>query len=230
MCIAKITTFWKSSLVTAFTSSSNFVVPTVTKTAILEGGAKTTIVQPTGHIIMVRLMSIPLLQKSSRLTRWTQPLRNAIDDYMQVAKDTRESVKSHPYRFTIMCLIGGALTAMWLKNPDHHSYTEEVLCYSNEISQCSEHTRNKEAHRYVSDVINKQCTGLLCHINLGVLSVVITTPSYKECYIYPQRCSYLQPKWNDYWTRIVDIGFWNQWWFLKKQMTNFDINEDESSE
>ena len=182
---------------------------------------------------MVKLMTIPLFQLSrtnSRLARWTQPLRNAADDYLHVAKDSGEYIKTHPYKFTIMCVIGGALSAMWFKNPNNHSYKDEVLCYSNEISQCSKQTRNKESHRYISDIINKQCTGLLQHVNLGFLSIVITRPNYKECYVYPQRCSYLQPKWTDYLTRIVDVGFWNQWWILKKQMADFDINEDNLSE
>ena len=159
-----------------------------------------------------------------RLERWSRPLRNAFNDYVYVAKDVGVYIKTHPFKFSIMCVAASALAVLWVKNPDINEYREEILCYSNEISQCSEQTRNPDAHKYITNLINMHCTGLLQHVNLGFLTLVLKRPNYRDCLSYPQRCSYLQPKWWEYHNRILDVGFWGQWWALKKRMIDFDIN------
>ena len=54
----------------------------------------------------------------------------------------------------LMCLTGCGASAMWIKNPEMNGFIEEVLDYSNEISQCSELTRNKAAQNYLQNLIN----------------------------------------------------------------------------
>ena len=136
-------------------------------------------------------------------------------------------MKTHPFKTSLMCVAGVAMTMMWKKNPDTHTYTDEVLWYSNEISQCSQQTRNQDAHTYISDIVNMKCTGRLQHVDLGFFSVVVERPFSEGCHTYSETCTYLQPRWSDYWNRVVDVGFWNRWWILKQQMADFDVNEDD---
>ena len=179
-----------------------------------------------GLLRIPRILRLP--KGASRyLDRWTGPLRNVLSDYTYVAKDTGVYIKKHPIRFMLMCLTGCGASAMWIKNPEMNGFIEEVLDYSNEISQCSELTRNKAAQNYLQNLIMMHHTGLIRYLNLGICSLIIMNSNYKDCHNFSEKCEYLQPKWWEFHDSLLDIGFWGRWWCLEREMVDFDVNTDE---
>ena len=167
---------------------------------------------------------------SKRLERWSRPLRNIFTDYVAVATDLVQSAKKKPIKFIIICTIGTTCAVMWRKIPDMDVYRDEVVQYSNELSQCSELTRNPRSQLYIEKLLLLDCSGSLRYINLGLCSVILERPNYKDCYNFTEVCPHLQPQWWTTHRRLIDVGFWNKWWLLEQNMTDFDVNEDSLSD
>ena len=161
-----------------------------------------------------------------RLYRWGRSLKNIVDDYATVTKDTATSLRQRPFRLLSLVAGVGTFTAMWRKNPDMDSYLEELLAYSNEISQCSELTRNLAAKRYIERLLLLKCHGLLSYVNLGILSFVVERRKIEDCSNYAVSCRHLQPRWWSLPHWIVDVGVWGKWRVMEKEMVNFDVNEE----
>ena len=174
---------------------------------------------------MSRFLSV----SSSPLERWSRPLRNAINDYVTVAKDVVKYAKDKPVRFGFTVTGGAGCILMWRRNPDMDDYMSEVIEYSNEISQCSPATRSFEAQKYLERLLLSDSQHSLQYINLGLCSIVMERPVYKYCYNYSEVCPHLQSRWSTFRQRFVDIGFWNKWWFLQQNMIDFDVNEEDST-
>ena len=161
-----------------------------------------------------------------RLYRLGRSLKNIADDYVIVTKDLATNLRQHPLRLLSLVVAGGTFTAMWRKNPDMDSYLEEILTYSNELSQCSELTRNPAAKEYIERLLLSNCHNLLSYVNLGILSLVVERRRSEDCFNYSMACRHLQPRWWSLHHWIVDVGVWGRWRVIEKEMIDFDVNEE----
>lgn len=163
---------------------------------------------------------------SKRLESWSRPLRSVLTDYKAVSKDILKYAKTKPLRFTSILTIGTLSAAAWTKNPDMNGFVDEVVHYSNEISQCSEQTLDPNAQmvieRHILDIANHY----LFYINLGIFSVVLRRTYYKECSNFTEICPQLMPEWWTVKERVVDVGVWNKWCLLERAMVDFDVNPE----
>ena len=161
-----------------------------------------------------------------RLERWSGQFKTLARDYAAVFKDVREYAKKKPVRFTALTSLGTFSVLAWRRNPDMNGFVNEVLQYSNEISSCSELTRNPKAQRVIEGHLLGICNKSLGRVNLGVCSVIVQLPNYKDCSNFAENCPHLMPHWWTVRERILDIGFWGKWWSLEKQMIDYDVNPD----
>ena len=163
---------------------------------------------------------------SKRIARWSGRFKSMMGDYATVCKDVLEYAKKKPFRFTTMITIGSLAGVSWKKNPDMNGFMNEVLQYSNEISSCSELTRNPAAQGIIEGHLLGICNRSLDHVNLGVCSLIIRLPNYKDCRNFMETCPQLKPHWWTMRERIVDVGFWDKWWLLEKHMIDYDVNPE----
>lgn len=151
-------------------------------------------------------------------------MRSMINDYHEVFKETAISLRRKPPRAVALFLMSTGGAYLWSTNPTHATYYDEILQYSNEISQCSIYTRNEGAQDYVGHVIYLNCNSSLKYINLGFLSIMVELPHSRDCANYLETCKELQPRWWRY--RILDVGVANKWRLLEREMVDFDVNKE----
>ncbi|NWR81203.1 TIM29 translocase, partial [Centropus unirufus] len=58
-------------------------------------------------------------------------------------------------------------------------------------------------------------------------AVVYEAPESDEAALYRARCRYLEPRWRDFPSRLLDVGFLGRWWVLAARLRDCDINEEE---
>lgn len=162
-----------------------------------------------------------------RASKWGQPLKSIIMDYLEVSKDIMTDFKSKPVKSVFFVSVCGTVAAFIKKCPDHNSYKNEVIEYSNELGLCAEVNRNHQTTLYIdgiSSIISNSC---IQHLNLGVCSLIVLRPCSYKCQNYHEVCKYLQPrKWMLYHS-ILDVGIWDQWLVLTRKMVDFDVNDSE---
>ncbi|KAH0509682.1 hypothetical protein LTLLF_158830 [Microtus ochrogaster] len=60
---------------------------------------------------------------------------------------------------------------------------------------------------------------------LGLCSLVYEAPFDAQAGLCQARCSYLQPCWIDFLSRVLDVGFVGRWWILENHTHDCDMNE-----
>lgn len=156
-----------------------------------------------------------------------QPLKVIAGDYLEVAKDTYQGVKSHPIKTLFQCLLGAGLLATWKTRPDGTSYRDCLLGYSNEVFHCSSLVRNPQTHSYVSRVIHQLSRDQLYCRSFGFFAVMVERENSPTCKNYHMVCKHTRGQWWTVWRRVVDVGVWGRWWMLERRMVDLDVNEEE---
>ncbi|NXU56658.1 TIM29 translocase, partial [Turnix velox] len=59
------------------------------------------------------------------------------------------------------------------------------------------------------------------------LAVVYETPHPQETELYRYRCPYLLPRWRDFPSSLLDVGFAGYWWLLGSRLRDCDVNQEE---
>jgi hypothetical protein len=170
------------------------------------------------------MASAKLMQKASR---WGQPLKNIVYDYVEVSKDILTEFRDNPVKAVLVLSIGGTLIAFLKKCPDYSDYKREVMEYSNEMGMCAETTRNHQTKIYVDRIASMMSNSSIQYLNLGVCSLIIQKQCSYNCRNYHEVCKHLQPRKWTLFRRIIDIGVWNQWLILTRTMVDFDVNDSE---
>ena len=172
-------------------------------------------------------MASSVLRKA---TKWGQPVKNIIYDYVEVSKDVVKDAKSSPVRYLTFCMFGGVLILFQQRCPNLDDYHSEIINYSNEIGLCAITTRNLRSKAHIDDMSTLLADQYLRCINFGVFSVIFQKSSNAHCFNYHQVCGHLQPRLWTFHERVVDVGVWGQWLSLNKIMKDFDVNITEFME
>ncbi|XP_066929015.1 mitochondrial import inner membrane translocase subunit Tim29-like [Clytia hemisphaerica] len=151
-------------------------------------------------------------------------------DYTQALKDTVGVIKEKP----IKCTVYGTLLTLSVycnhRNPDMGSYRQSLLDASNEHTLLSDSIRNKKSADEVKKLMKYVAEDRLQLIHFGVFSVILLNDHSKYHDAYDKHCSTIQSRWiyiDEWKERIKDVGFLDKWYFLERNMIDFDVNEDE---
>ncbi|KAM4677585.1 mitochondrial import inner membrane translocase subunit Tim29 [Discoglossus pictus] len=164
--------------------------------------------------------------KNGRIATWTKSL---LHDYSEAFKDIFVGAKERPGKAAVyISLIAGASICS-SKAPSEDSFQGSILEASASLLLLSAWTRSGTSDQHVQNLIHLGNQGRLRYVNLILFSLVYEAAFDPECDLYPASCSHLQPRLLEFPSRVLDIGFFNRWWFLHSKMKDFDVNEDEFS-
>jgi len=106
-------------------------------------------------------------------------------------------------------------------------FREQLLQSSAKLIQIGEAIRNPISTEHIKWLEQCYNEGILRRLNLGIMSLVWLDNYSEDCSSYKAVCPYLKPRYINFYERIVDIGFLDNWWFLESKMKDYDINEAE---
>lgn len=66
--------------------------------------------------------------------------------------------------------------------------------------------------------------GIIQRMNLGLFSILWLDNYDKKCKLYKINCTYLKPQHHLLYQKVIDLGFLNNWWNLKRKMLDYDID------
>ncbi|XP_076977907.1 mitochondrial import inner membrane translocase subunit Tim29 [Tamandua tetradactyla] len=160
----------------------------------------------------------------TRLGIWARTL---LQDYAEACRDAAAAARARPGRAAVyLGLLGGAAACCSLA-PSEAAFEEALLDASGTLLLLAPATRNRESEAYVQRLLWLRGHGRLRHLNLVLGSLVYEAPFDAQTSLYQARCRYLQPRWVDFPSRILDVGFMGRWWVLEARMHDCDINDEE---
>ena len=152
---------------------------------------------------------------------------NIFVDYKAVFKDSYLYVKEKPLRSAATSGVLLGLYYLYHENPDVNSYEDALLECSNELLQLSHLIRNPSSDNYVQKLLKYRNQERIRVQSFGILSLVWVSEFGPSCDLYEKHCEYVQPRWNSFPQRMIDVGILGHWYFLEKAMIDYDVNEAE---
>lgn len=162
---------------------------------------------------------------ASRLTLY---FKNLYLDYYEVFKEIKRSAQNRPLKATFYGASALFVLNSFRTNEGLRSYHSEVTGACNRIAAVTENSRNPESLKFVNNVGELKCHGLLRQIDLGFSTIVYRTDTNPETALYRYNCSYLRPSIKEFaQERLVDLSLFGHWLLLEFKMQDYDINENE---
>ncbi|CAJ0935745.1 unnamed protein product [Ranitomeya imitator] len=142
--------------------------------------------------------------KDKKMVIWT---RSLLRDYKEACKDIVVGARERPFKASVyLSLLAG------------DSFRCSLLEASSSLLLLSPWMRSGTADGHVQRLLALSHQGRLRH-----------APYDPDCDLYNTQCPHLRPRMADFPGRVLDVGFFGQWWLLRNKMKDFDINEDEFS-
>jgi hypothetical protein len=152
-------------------------------------------------------------------------------DYRDALIETGKKMIEHPIKTIFyssnICLLVYAYRTM----PSFNSYKNDLIDFNHHQLLTSSIIRNKQTETYIDTIEKLLCRDQIHFVDCYLFSLIIyrsqhrtNENSYK---FYENICSYLHLKRN---ARIIDIGAFNRWFILNRQLRKADIFEDINNE
>ena len=134
----------------------------------------------------------------------------------------------------------GTFVLFYKKNPDFQHYVESRRTCSNDMIMCASNY-NKKTEFYLNSLNKLEYCNLLEYRSYLVFSLVLAKNFSDIDASFEKQCASLQnpSKYNifnylnifvRFISRIVDVGFFDNWYFLNKHFIDYDVDENEWSQ
>lgn len=171
-------------------------------------------------------LEVPERFKGTIVEKWMLYWRNLLIDYRDVFIDIGKQSKARPIRTAIYAGAAAAIYSSINRNPTETDFLDNLRKCTHDMMVVSENCHNPVSAQYVRFLERCYNEGIIRRLNLGVCSLLWLDNYDKALGLYKTTCTYLQPEYLAWHTRIIDVGFWNVWWQLQKKMTDYDVNEN----
>ncbi|CAB3244602.1 unnamed protein product [Arctia plantaginis] len=168
-------------------------------------------------------IKFPQRFKGTIVEKWADYWKNLFIDYRQMLQDLRSDIQDNPTK--AMKYTVGIMTVCCLmkKNPNEIDFKDELKQINNEIVMVSSACLNENAAQHLQFLNTCYNQGALHYRSLGIASIMYTSDLNSSCDLYKAHCSYVQPTYLSFLSRIVDVGIGGRWWNLFIKTTNYDV-------
>ncbi|XP_063152721.1 mitochondrial import inner membrane translocase subunit Tim29 [Candoia aspera] len=162
--------------------------------------------------------------RASRLASWWKSL---LHDYAEACQEVARGIRQRPGKAGLyLSLLAGAAGCS-LRNPGEASFDSSLLEASGTLLLLSPWTRSSSSEKYIQRLMVLRNRGQLRFQSLVFFSLLYEAPYDAGTDLYQAHCKYLKPRWTDFPSQVLDMGFWGRWWVLHSKMQDSDINHEE---
>ncbi|KAG8130109.1 putative C19orf52-like protein [Naja naja] len=153
--------------------------------------------------------------------------KSLLHDYAEACREVAQGIRQRPVKAGLyLSLLAGAVSCS-LRNPSEASFDSSLLEASGTLLLLSPWTRSSSSEKHTQRLMVLRNRGQLRVQNLAFFSLLYEAPYDAGADLYQAHCKYLKPRWTDFPSLVLDVGFWGRWWVLHSRMQNSDINNEE---
>jgi len=108
--------------------------------------------------------------------------------------------------------------------PDQRDFTNRLQTVEQLVGLVHSDCQNQKTSEYLKEIERCKNNDTLRMTSLGVATIMWIDDHASHLSTYDAVCEYLQPEYATFYTRILDVGFWNRWWNLERHMDEYDVN------
>ncbi|XP_023169491.1 mitochondrial import inner membrane translocase subunit Tim29 [Drosophila hydei] len=168
--------------------------------------------------------TLPARFKGTVVEKWANYWKGLLRDYSEVGLGVIKESYSKPKKSIAYGTGIVALYQMAKRNPDNLAFMTLLRKQTNRMITLPPAQQNPESAEYLimlERAINQKKLRLL---SLGFFTLMWVDLYDDDDCTYPAICEYTTVGYINFYERIIDVGFWNQFWRLKWKMRNYDIN------
>ncbi|KAL7745292.1 hypothetical protein ACLKA6_015317 [Drosophila palustris] len=168
--------------------------------------------------------TLPERFKGTVVEKWTNYWKGLLRDYTEVGVGVVKESYAKPKK---AFLYGTGALAVYLaarNNPDECAFMTLLRKQTNRMVTLPTEQQNRESADYLvmlERAVNQKKLRLL---SLGIFTLMWVDLYDEDDCTYPAICEYTSVGFLNFHERIIDVGFWNEFWRLKFKMRNYDIN------
>lgn len=87
--------------------------------------------------------------------------------------------------------------------------------------------RNPASYAFLNNLEKLFNENRVRHVSLGLFSLYWTADESANVALPKAQCEFMKPAWSTWHRRVVEVAFWNRFWFLEKHLKDFDVNPSE---
>ncbi|KAI5651387.1 translocase of the inner mitochondrial membrane 29 domain-containing protein [Phthorimaea operculella] len=170
-------------------------------------------------------VKFPQRFKGTIIEKWADYWKNMYIDYRQMLQDLRTDIQDDPRKAMLWATGLGTAYLLAKNNPNELDFRDSLKRAENEIFFCSDSCRNPKSLEHVRNIESYYNQGTIHYKSFGIASVMYTTDITERCDLYKKQCSYLQPSYFSFPSRVVDVGIMGRWWNIFIKTTNYDVSD-----
>lgn len=170
-------------------------------------------------------------------TRASNYVKGVMRDYKEVGKDTLKTMNDKPFKSLGYGLFISSMLIFYKKNPTKMDYDAKRLEMHNELIMCGP-THSNRSEYYLNEISKLDNLGLIEYRSFLFFSLILVRKFTEADCNYDKLCAQLNNpnKFNifnsfniflRFISRIIDIGYCDQWHFLNKYLKDYDVLEKE---
>ncbi|KAH8356148.1 mitochondrial import inner membrane translocase subunit Tim29 [Drosophila serrata] len=167
---------------------------------------------------------MPERLKDTFVEKWIKYWNGLMRDYSEVAVGVVRESYAKPKK---ALFYGTGLVLLYqsaVNNPGEDCFMTLLRRDSNRMITVAKDQQNPVATEYLrtlEQAINQKKLRLL---SLGICTLLWVDLYDEDDCTYPAICEYTKVGFLNFHERVIDVGFWNEFWRLKWKMRNFDVN------
>ncbi|KAL5236450.1 hypothetical protein ACI65C_003860 [Semiaphis heraclei] len=171
--------------------------------------------------------SLPERFRGTIVERWKQYWESVAKDYFESTVGIGTYVRANPLKSSLAVVTASCVYYCASNNPSERNYRSEILECANTMLYISPAVRNPSTVEHLEYIEKCYNSGIVKRLNLLLFSVIWIDEFNDDIQAYKANCKYLKPSIFSVYQRVIDIGFLNVWWNLKKIMVDYDVNPEE---
>jgi hypothetical protein len=148
-------------------------------------------------------------------------------DYRDALIESGKKAVKHPIKTIFYSSTAYLLFHAYHTMPSFNSYKNDLLAFQQQQLLTSSLIRNKQIEIYLDTIEQLLAHDQIHFVDCYLFSLIVYRSQYRSkenAYkLYENNCSYLHLKRN---ARIIDIGIFNRWLILNRQLRQADIFDD----
>lgn len=167
---------------------------------------------------------LPQRFKGTIVEKWVTYWNNLVRDYTEVAVGVVRESYAKPKK---ALAYGTGLYVLYQatqNNPGEEAFMTLMRRETNKMITVAPGQQNPVSAEYLlllERAINQNKLRLL---SLGICTLLWVDLYDEDDCTYPAICEYTNVGLMNFHERVIDVGFWNQYWRLKWKMRNYDVN------
>ncbi|XP_001355658.2 mitochondrial import inner membrane translocase subunit Tim29 [Drosophila pseudoobscura] len=167
---------------------------------------------------------LPERFKDTFVEKWVKYWKGLVRDYSEVALGVVKESYTKPkkalaYGTGILCLY-----QMAQHNPDEGVFMTQLRRDNSRMIMVPPELQNHVSAKHLLMLERAINQKKLRFLSLGICTLVWVDLFSEDDCTYPAICEFTNVGFLNFHERVIDVGFWNEFWRLKWKMHNYDVN------